>query len=118
MKRDDPTIDELRDLEDAMGVWREDADRTAARVDVAALADRVVARVAERPRLTLAPSTARRYAAAALVLLGVGVCGTLLARGARAEADPTPRWALLEEDLVDVIATDPRYAPSLGVEGR
>ena len=127
MSRDRPEDDRTRDgfpeLEDAMALWREDAARAAARVDVHGdLADRVVAGVLDRPTPVGAPRTtaprssaARWYAMAAVLLIGVGVAGTLVMR-LQAADEPTPirRWAAVEEELIDALARDPQSEPGLG----
>ena len=105
------------DLDAALDLWREDTARAAARIDVTGdLADRVVA-AAERGRpLALAPAGARIYAAAAVLLIAVGIAGTLLARQPADATGHAVRFVDLEEATIDVVADDPKYAP--GLEGR
>lgn len=105
------------DLDAALDLWRDDTARAAARIDVTGdLAERVVA-AAERGRPpTLAPAGARIYAAAAVLLIAVGIAGTLLARRPASAADHAVRFVDLENALVEVLADDPKYSP--GLEGR
>jgi anti-sigma factor RsiW len=89
-----------RDRE-ALDLWVGDARRQAARSqarEAAApdLADAVLAQVARGPGRSsprggeiLSPRAAMGYAAAALLLMGVGLGGTWLVRGQRAEAVPS-----------------------------
>ncbi len=102
-------------LPEAFDLWREDTARAAAQIDVAGdLADRVVAaaRAGRPPRLV--PAGARLYAAAAVLLMAVGITGTILARDTAASASAgAPRWADLDDTLVNVLVDDPRYAPDL-----
>ena len=103
-------------LDDALAVWREDAQRTADAVDVHGdLADRIVAELPARAP-ALRPSRAPTwYAAAALFLIGVGIAGTLYVReAAPTDASPTPRWADLDEELMNALAHDPAFEPGLG----
>ena len=72
-------------LEEAFALWREDADRGAAAFDADALTRRVLA---GRGRAETVARATRRYAAAAVVLLGVGVAGAAAVGPKRAEADP------------------------------
>lgn len=108
--------DEFPDLEEAMDVWREDAERAAMRVDVhGALADRIVADVERRGPSAGVPTAARWYAAAAVLLIGAGIAGTLLARHRTPSEPPTiQRWATVETDLMDALASDPHFQPALG----
>ena len=118
MSTDNPK-DEFPELEDAFELWREDAARTAQRIDVHGdLADRIVAAVENDDPLRLAGASirgARWYAAAAVLLLGIGITGTLLTRD-RPQDEPTHirRWATLDEELIHALATDPAYEPGLG----
>ena len=116
MSTDTPK-DEFPELEDAFDLWREDVARTASRIDVhGALADRVVAAARQRaPLRAIGGSAARWYAAAAVLLIGIGVAGTLLARS-RTHDEPTPigRWATLDEELMQALASDPDFEPGLG----
>lgn len=120
MSRRHPVPDEFDDLSEVLDLWREDAALAAARAGgPEELADRVLARVERRPRPPLAATAgARWYAAAAVVLFAVGVIGTVVTRVERAEAQPAPRWAAVEDDITDAVALDPRLAPSLVVEDR
>jgi len=111
---------DVPDLREALDLWREDAARTAARLDVTgALAERIVAEAAtERNRpLAVAPAGARWYAAAAVLLIAVGIAGTLLARQAAAqEQGGAVRFVDIEEALVQVLTEAPELSP--GLEGR
>lgn len=104
------------DLELAFDAWREDARRIADGVDVhGTLADRIVAAAGEgRPALA-PPRFARWYAAAAMLLIGVGVAGTLLSRQDAPAESPTviSRWNTLDE-ISDALAQDPAFEPGLG----
>ncbi len=116
-----PRGDSAQDgLQEAFDLWREDAGRAADRIDVTGdLADRVVAAAREGRPLAIAPAGARWYAAAAVLLMAIGISGTLMARDAGATTDfsGAPRWADLDATvLIDVVADDPTYAP--GLEGR
>jgi antirestriction protein ArdC len=106
------------DLGAALDLWREDTARAAARVDVTGkLADRVVAAAEQgRPPMTLVPAGTRVYAAAAVLLIAVGVAGTLMARQPAPEVDHAVRFADFVKTYVEVLADDPGYYPDL--EGR
>ncbi len=115
MSTDNPK-DEFPELADAFDLWREDAARTAQGIDVHGdLADRIVAAVEARPAPRVVSTAARWYAAAAVLLIGIGIGGTLVARSHAAD-EPTPirRWATLDEELIHALATDPAYEPGLG----
>jgi len=111
--------DEFPELQDAFDLWREDAARAAARVDVYGdLAERVVASVehGDAPMATPAgPAAARWYAAAAVLLIGIGITGTLI-NHSRGSDEPTPirRWATLDEELIDALTQDPEFEPGFG----
>jgi len=83
------------------------------------LADRVVNAVRSDHPPRLVPAGARWYAAAAVLLIAVGITGTLMAREAGTStnaprwANAAPRWADLDDTLVDVLVDGPRYAPDL-----
>lgn len=121
MSHDRPQ-DEFPELQDALDLWREDTARAAAGVDVYGdLADRVVASVEGNPAGIAPPATptaARWYAAAAVLLIGIGITGTLVNRTADADGarKPTPirRWVALDEELIDALAQDPETEPRLG----
>jgi anti-sigma factor RsiW len=69
----------LQAYREAMALWREEADREAARLEPSRLAERVLAGVglrAEQERVR-GVRAARRYAAAAVLLIGLGVGGAL-----------------------------------------
>ncbi len=110
--------DEFPDLREAMDVWREDAARSGARFDVNDdLVDKILADghlAAESRQQVGAPAAARAYAAAALIVIGLGIVGTVLTQQARPDQPAAPRWAMLEEELIDVLTQDPRYEPGLG----
>jgi hypothetical protein len=122
--------DEFPELREAMDVWREDASRASARFDAEGdlvdtilsgkglaekiLAEEGVSATSSHSHGSRAPAAARAYAAAALVLIGLGIVGTVLARQASAEKPAAPRWAMLEEELIDVLTQDPQYEPGLG----
>ena len=117
-----PAAGNVPDLRAALDVWREDAARTAERLDVTgALADRIVSTAEQGRPLAAVPSGARWYAAAAVLLIAIGVAGTFMARQAGAQDERTRhggavRFVDLEEALVQVLADDPKYSP--GLEGR
>ena len=117
MSTEDTHADEFRDLDDAFALWREDAERTAEQVDVhGALADRIVAGVAQ-PDPSIAPMRAARwYAVAAMLLIGVGVAGTLLTRPTHQDTSRTlHQLGDLDEELINnFVVIDPAYEPGLG----
>jgi hypothetical protein len=88
---------------EVMDLWREDVDRRARRIDPTALAERVL-RAA--PDVAHATSAARRWAAAAVVLIGLGVLGSLVvAPTNRRAADTVPGAVrLIEHDRLDLLA--------------
>jgi hypothetical protein len=114
----DAPLEEAADLRAALDLWREDTARAAERIDVTGdLADRVVAAAERGHPLTLVPAGARLYAAAAVLLIAVGIAGTLMVRqSASATTSHAVRFVDLEETTIDVVADDPKYAP--GLEGR
>ena len=83
----------------ALHLWVEESRSTP--VDVEALADRVFDRIDDESHAgrlasrsgsrgeTLSPRTAMAYAAAAVLLIGVGLAGTWVVRQQRAEAVPS-----------------------------
>jgi hypothetical protein len=75
MREADPRPPAPDPLEPALSLWRDDAARCALRIDPAAVAR---AALAAPPESIDAPSaqTLRRYAAAAVVLMAVGVAGS------------------------------------------
>ena len=102
---DPQRADRMQAHRDAAAVWQDDAQRIAASVvgDPEGFADRVLALTAQGPsskerrrrfasRLGLVSEgdgTLARYAAAALVLMAIGVGGTWMVRAHRATAHPT-----------------------------
>jgi hypothetical protein len=70
-RKPDPLVD------DALALWREDAARAAADVDPDEIADAALDAAAEGRVAWRSERVAGRYAAAALVLLGLGVGGTV-----------------------------------------
>lgn len=116
--------------QDAMDLWREDGTRTALALcsqdqeGADDLADRIL-RAGPRalqPRLR-ALSAAPWYAAAAALLMTIGVTGTLLARaGARNEVSATlpPQVGSLSEAVMDIMVDGPELLPRLAStkEGR
>lgn len=116
MSTDNPK-DEFPELADAFDLWREDAARTARGIDVHGnLADRIIAAVEARPAPRVVSTAARWYAAAAVLLIGIGVTGTLLAR------TPTPTEPRAVHELGDLddelihnfLVLDPAVEPGLG----
>ena len=106
----------------AMGLWRDDTQRAAAPVaaEPDVLADRVLASLArDERRGVVSLYVARRYAAAAVLLMAVGVTGTILARPT-ANTTVTPHVAGMEEIFLDVMAEGSEFAPGLTIpkEGR
>lgn len=83
----------------AMDLWREDAELVAGRLDRASLADRILSDL--DPEVLRSGRAASRYAAAALLILGLGVAGSFAlgphpARAAMLEKGVALR--VLEED--------------------
>ena len=72
-----------KELEDALGLWVQDARRQGASADPAATEKGVLARIASDPtgRAYLPQRVSFGYAAAAVVLLAVGLAGSWLAGG-------------------------------------
>ena len=127
MSRDDSPKQDLHgpapsgdvpDLREALDLWREDAQRAAERIDVRGdLADRIVAAAERGQPPAIVPAGARWYAAAAVLLIAVGVAGTLMARRSAPSQDlPSVRFVDIQEAMLDVVADDPMYVP--GLEGR
>lgn len=93
----------LRDYRDAMDLWRDDADRAAEGFDTRRVADQVLAGrglAAER-----AARQARRYAVAAVLLIGLGLVGASAVGPRRAEAGRAPLQTalqLIEQDRLDL----------------
>ncbi len=114
MSRKNPTPKEP-DLRAALDLWREDATRAADDVDVGGeLADRVVAAVQEGRPLAIVPAGARWYAAAAVLLIAVGIAGTLMVRESQPDASRPVHYSDIQEAMVNVLADD--LLP--GLEGR
>lgn len=96
----------------ATDLWRDEARRAAGPVDPVALYARVLARVR-----AVAPGPVQRrltaYAAAALLLIGLGVGGTLWLRHAPPPAPPAAALALedLERAEIDLLAGHPDLFP-------
>ncbi|MDJ0520889.1 MAG: hypothetical protein QNJ90_02325 [Planctomycetota bacterium] len=117
MSRKHPPEDDAQDLRAALDLWREDAARTASSVDVNGdLADRVVAAAEHGRPFAVVPAGARWYAAAAVLLIAVGVAGTFMVRRSAAATTGPVHYSDIQETLVNVVADDPKYAP--GLEGR
>lgn len=93
---------------DAMDLWREDTRRTAARLDPHVMADRVLREgpAGVAPRDVRAARAARRYAAAAVVLLGIGVGGAAWLGPIPVRAAPAVRATIdgVEQERMDVAA--------------
>lgn len=79
---------------EAMDLWRDDVERIAGDLDTRALADAVLA--GRGLRAEQAARQARRYAAAAVLLIGVGLAGASALGPRRAEAARVPLEAELE----------------------
>ena len=64
--------------QEAMDLWRDDVGRQVAASDPAAVTDRVIRSLGEAPDIAPDPGSvkARRYAVAALILLGLGLVGS------------------------------------------
>lgn len=119
---------------DAMDLWRDDARRAAAGVAAEPddLADRILDGLSgEAPqflggataldrRRAVAPQAARWYAAAAVLLMAVGVTGTLLARPAPADRSARPQVSPFDEVFLEVLAEGSEFNPRLALskEGR
>ena len=116
MSRDRSHEDPFDDLQDAMDLWREDAQRAAEGIDIHGdLADRVVADALRRPQLVSeAPAGALWYAAAAVLLIGVGIVGTLAVRQAAPARGDAPRWSNLDKAMIEKITQESGLEPSLG----
>jgi hypothetical protein len=88
---------------DAMDLWREDVDRVAGRLDTGRLAEQVLAgHGLEAERLA---RQARRYAAAAVLLIGLGLAGASAVGPRRAEAGRAPvqtALQLIEQERLDL----------------
>lgn len=102
-----PEQEQDRVLEEAFDLWREDSHRAAADFDAAAMTGRILA--ASGPRQA-APGLAaihasRRYAVAAMLLIGLGLGGALWV-GPAADTPPTVETVTqaLERDHLDLIA--------------
>lgn len=123
---DPQRAERLEAYREAMDVWREDAACASRAVDPPdALADRVVRKVTADPSPMLRPPGAlpRWYAAAAVLLIAVGIGGTVLARrGAPRASDEgqQPELAVIEEAVLDLVLESPELSPRLTslVEGR
>ena len=93
----------LQVYRDAMDLWRDDTDRSAEDIDTARLAAQVLrgrGLRSERDALR-----ARRYAAAAVLLIGLGLAGASALGPRRAEADGAPLQTalqLIEQDRLDL----------------
>lgn len=93
----------LRAYRDAMDLWRDDTDRVADGLDTGRLADQVLAGrglAAERDALW-----ARRYAAAAVLLIGLGLAGASTLDPRRGEAGGAAvqtALQLIERDRLDL----------------
>jgi hypothetical protein len=108
----------LEALREAGALWREDALRAARRHDPRDLAERVLAGAA--PRAAAAPAPRLAFpAAAAVVLIALGVLGTLLVRGSPPEpiaprAARAPYLEDLERLQLDLMAQHPALDPQIG----
>ena len=119
---DPARADRVAAWRDSMDLWRDDAQRTAATVagDPDALVDRILAdgavsnRLADREPRRISPHVARWYAAAAVLLMAIGVTGTWMAQPPRAPAPSTrPRVADIEDLYLDLMADGSDFAPRL-----
>lgn len=127
----------LRRDREAAGLWRDDAQRTAADFvdDPDVLADRVLALTAQGPsrgerrhRLMtrlglvgdgeLADRTVMRYAAAAVVLMAIGIGGTWLVRANRATARTIAPEPTAQDHDVDEVLYDGLRQPVQTVQPR
>lgn len=110
----------------ATAVWREEAQEAAARVDPAAMAERVLAQVQRvrhphrQPGAMGSPTPGsvspalRAYAAAALLMIGVGIGGSLIV-GLQGTPPRQEATALRLEDIeraeIDLLAEHPDMSP-------
>ena len=107
---------------DAMDVWRDDTARAAADLtaDPDALADRILAGLEDQPlagRRAVSPVIARWYAAAAGVLMAIGITGTILAQPTASGDRPAaePHVAEIEDLFLEMVAEGPEFAPPLAI---
>lgn len=119
---DPERADGVQAYREAMDVWREDAARTARSLgDGEAMADRVLASLTDGPRLAMqqASRAAPWYAAAAMLLIGVGIAGTLLSRPAPLPTGSDMHQAdLVEfEEMVNLLIDSPDLSPRLASSG-
>lgn len=93
----------LEAYRDAMSLWRDDTDHRAGTVDTARLAGDVLAGHGLESERDV--RTAKRYAAAAVLLIGLGLAGASALGPRRAEADGAPLHTalqLIEQDRLDL----------------
>jgi len=84
----------LETYRETMGLWRDDTDRLAEGLDTRRLVDEVLA--GRGLRAERDERRARRYAAAAVLLIGLGLAGASAVGPRRAEAGRTPLQSGLE----------------------
>lgn len=123
---DPARADRVAAWRDTMDLWRNDAQRAATTVasDPDALVDRILADrsvsngLADRGPRRISPHVARWYAAAAVLLMAVGVTGTWMAQTPRAPAPSTrPQVADIQDLFLELMADASDFAPRL-TEGR
>lgn len=110
----------LASYRDAVGLWKQDVERRTAIVDEAALADRVMASIASgssRALTSLPPAAPRWVAAAAVLLIGIGVAGTAMVHKSRSaaanqESRELQELSFMSEAMVQMIVNDPARQPS------
>lgn len=100
----------LRTYREAMNLWRDDTGQATAQVDMEALAHRVLDGSAVVPAPAgkdVASRVARRYAAAALVLIGLGLAGAVCVGSNPTRINPPPPRADIrgvEQDRLALLA--------------
>ena len=108
----------LASYRDAVGLWKQDVERRTAVVDEDALADRVMASISSGSALkSLRPVAPRWVAAAAVLLIGIGIVGTSVVRTQRSDGgDQEPRklqeLSSIAEAVGQMMAADPALQPS------
>jgi anti-sigma factor RsiW len=112
---DPERADRLEAYRDAMDVWREDAQHTARTVDPrGALAERVLESVTrDAPPSRATNPMPRWYAAAAVLLIAVGIGGTVIARRTHPAPHRPPELADIEEAVLDLVLESPELSPRL-----
>ena len=103
LANDPERADRLHAYRDAMDLWRDDTDRVAQGLDTNRLAEQVLQ--GQGLRAEHDARVARRYAAAAVLLIGLGLAGASAMGPRRAEADSAPLQTalqLIERDCLDL----------------